>query len=346
MSGGNVKTTTSYSKIPTAGSSMEAIGPCTTDNNSSKKTRPAPSTNSTAQVATAITGTSDSSIPSVAPPLGHSQSFLDSIFLHLAEAREELEQLAEVKNNGLASSGSQAMATVAMGSVVGGGDALPGTPSPVGEAEEEAVRVRLRRCLGLLQGVIRSASGTMSPAHAHRGMGMPGEVLVKVGPRGTGAGISSSSSSSLVAGAGDGVLPHPLPSKYLLEVHPLETVGSVRARLATANGSGVDYTRMAANGKTLGIDWYTCQESGIGHKVILITIVTPSNQKFGGAQAQVTRANEDAKRRRAELTRHEGDVIAMQDEPFNELFRLLECAHGLQVKSYGSDGVVRVLFVS
>lgn len=173
---------------------------------------------------------------------------------------------------------------------------------------------------------------------------MPGEVLVKVGPRGAGPGMSSSSSSSsasLVAGGGgDGVLPHPLPSKYLLEVHPLETVGSVRARLATANGSGVDYTRMAANGKSLGVDWWTCQEAGIGHKVILITIVTPSTQKFGGAQAQATRANEDAKRRRADPARHEGDVIAMQDEPFDELFRLLECAHGLQVKSHGPDGLV------
>ncbi|CAM9556174.1 unnamed protein product, partial [Sphacelaria rigidula] len=252
--------------------------------------------------------------------------------------RAPLEQLADSKHKTLTSSSGEspgvkppaaAAVSWSSGSTGAGEGATVAGDAVVGDAEEEAIRVRLRRCLGLLQGVIRGASGVMSAAHAHRGMGLPGEVSVRVGPRGAGsAGLSSASSA--LSTAGEGVLPHPLPNKYLLEVHPLETVGSVRARLAAANGTCVDNTRMAANGKNIGTDGWTCEEAGIGHKAVLITIVTPNHHKFGGAEAQATRANEDAKRRRADPTRHEGDVIAMQDGLFDELFRLLECAHGLK----------------
>lgn len=351
-SGASMKSVASYGKIPTSGgtaATAAAADPVAmaSSSNSSKKTRPAPSADST-PAATAITGTGgaalamDSSPAFASPPpaVGHSQSFLESIFLHLAEAREELEQLADSKHKTLTSSSGEspgvkppaaAAVSWSSGSTGAGEGATVAGDAVVGDAEEEAIRVRLRRCLGLLQGVIRGASGVMSAAHAHRGMGLPGEVSVRVGPRGAGSAGLSSASSALSA-AGEGVLPHPLPNKYLLEVHPLETVGSVRARLAAANGTCVDNTRMAANGKNIGTDGWTCEEAGIGHKAVLITIVTPNHHKFGGAEAQATRANEDAKRRRADPTRHEGDVIAMQDGLFDELFRLLECAHGLKVR--------------
>lgn len=347
-----MKSVASYGKIPTGGSRVTAVADATTmgtsSNSSSKKTRPAPSADST-PAATAITGTASSTLAvdsspafaSPSPAVGHSQSFLESIFSHLAEAREELEQLADSKHKVLTPSSGEtlgveppaAAAAVSWGSgSTGAGEsATVAGDAAVGDAEEEAIRVRLRRCLGLLQGVIRGASGVMSAAHAHRGMGLPGEVSVRVGPRGAG-GAGLSSASSALSSAGEGVLPHPLPNKYLLEVHPLETIGSVRARLAAANGTCVDNTRMAANGKNIGTDAWTCEEAGIGHKAVLITIVTPNHHKFGGAEAQATRANEDAKRRRADPTMHEGDVIAMQDGLFDELFRLLECAHGLKVR--------------
>lgn len=309
---------------------------------SSKKNRPSLSTSPLGGVGNQ--GALDSSAP------GHGYVFLDSIFSHLAEAREELEALATRKTLAVAE-GSRESAELE-------------------EAEEEAVRVRIRRCLGLLQGVIRGAPGIMTAPHSQRGMGLPGEVAVtfKIPPKHT--GLSSSSSSAAAVGV-SAVSPAPLhapppltpgmggvggarssstltpaltanmgpPDKYLLEVHPMETVGSVRARVAVANGTGqaVDYTRLVAGGKALMMDVATCQEAGLVDGTTIFTLVSPSPMSNGVPGSAAIRAASDEERRNEDKSVHEGDLIAMRAEPFDELFRLLDCAHGLQVGGGGMD---------
>lgn len=321
---------------------------------SSKKTRPTLASSASGGLSSQSLG--DSTAP------GHGQVFLESIFSHLAEAREELE--------GVASRKAASMTTTVMANAGGGNDGRVKQE----EAEEEAVRVRIRRCLGLLQGVIRGAPGIMTAPHSQRGMGLPEEVAVtfKVSPKH--AGLSATSSSSVAGGAGSVVSPAPMhapppppvsamgslgsvggnsnltpalsanmgpPDKYLLEVHPMETVGSVRARVAIANGTGqaVDYTRLVAGGKSLTLDAVTCQEAGLVDGTTMITLVSPNPMMNGVPGSAAIRAASDEERRRADKTVHEGDIIATQTEPFEELFRLLECAHGLQVRKMVMLGI-------
>ena len=291
---------------------------------------------------------------------GGQQSFLSSIFLHLAEAREELESLAASKRSGKSSAG--------------------------GEREEQAVRVRLERCLALVRGVIRGAPGVMTPAHSNRGMGLPWEVTVLIkSPAGKHLGSSPANNNS-TAGAGgsstSAVLMHapppPLatgtgavgtatlaptaashswtsgpPERYVLEVHPLETVGSLRKRVAATNGLGLtaDYTRLLLNAKAITVDAATVTDAGVKDGCSLWTLqsstalldgmpVTSSVAQQHQQQAQRLRMEEIARRAgrgvgsasaSAGGAVHDGDVIAEKNGPFEELFRLLECAHGLEV---------------
>eukprot|EP00903_Cladosiphon_okamuranus_P009694 g9223.t1 len=297
---------------------------------------------------------------------GGQQSFLSSIFLHLAEAREELESLAASKRSGNSS-------------FAGGGGG--------GEREEQAVRVRLERCLALVRGVIRGAPGVMTPAHSNRGMGLPWEVTVLIkSPAGkhlggssannntnnnAGAGGSSATTSNVLMHA----TPPPLatgtaavagatlapaashswtsgpPERYVLEVHPLETVGSLRKRVAATNGLGLtaDYTRLLLNAKAITVDAATVTDAGVKDGSSLWTLqsstalldgmpVASSVAQQQQQQAQRLRMEEMARRAGRGIggragavgAVHDGDVIAEQNGPFEELFRLLECAHGLE----------------
>lgn len=280
------------------------------------------------------------------------QSFLSSIFSHLAEARKELEALAAAKH----ASGSSA----AGGG--GGGVGQAGVGDESDKRKEQAVRVRLERCLALVKGVIRGAPGVMTPAHSNRGMGLPWEVTVIIkspvvkhlaaaggGAGGLYGGASASISGTVVSthsslAGGAGATPgggttassswaRP-PEKYVLEVHPLETMGSLRVRVAATNGLGqaADYTRLLSGGKTLNMDGHTVSEAGIGDGANMLTITsnTPILSGLSGAQAERSRL--DAAARQEGGTMHDGDVIAKQSGPFDELFRLLECAHGLEVR--------------
>lgn len=305
---------------------------------------------------------------------GGQQSFLASIFLHLAEAREELESLAASKRSGGASSSAAG-----------------------GEREEQAVRVRLERCLALVRGVIRGAPGVMTPAHSNRGMGLPWEVTVLIkSPAGKhhlgGSSANNSNNSNAVAGVGgssaapSAVLMHapppPLatgvtagaatlapaashswtsgpPERYVLEVHPLETVGSLRKRVAATNGLGLtaDYTRLLLNAKAITVDAATVTDAGVKDGCSLWTLqsstalldgmpVTSSVAHQQQQQAHRLRMEEMARRAGRGIgggggrggrggAVHDGDVVAEQNGPFEELFRLLECAHGLEVGGSG-----------
>lgn len=251
-----------------------------------------------------------------------------------------------------------------------------------GEREEQAVRVRLERCLALVQGVIRGAPGAMTPAHSNRGMGLPWEVTVLIkspagkqhlgGSLAGNAGGSTSSAAAVTPTVLMHTPPPPLtagtagaatavtaashswtsgpPERYVLEVHPLETVGSLRRRVAATNGLGLaaDYTRLLLNAKAITVDAATVTEAGVKDGSSLWTLqsstalldgmpVTTSVAQQQQQQAQRLRMEEMARRagRGAGAGAgggvHDGDVIAEQNGPFEELFRLLECAHGLEV---------------
>ncbi len=301
------------------------------------------------------------------------QSFLSSIFLHLAEAREELESLAASKGSGRGGAGRH-----------GGGGS---------EREEQAVRVRLERCLGLVRGVIRGAPGVMTPAHSNRGVGLPWEVTVSIKPTGAakhhhlgGGGSSVGTAAGAAATAATSTVsmhapPPPLatgtaggaaatttavgvpptawtsgpPERYVLELHPLETVRSLRTRVAATNGMGLsaDYTRLLLNGKAVQVDSATVAEAGIRDGSGLWTLPS-STALLDGMPAQQAQAQHAPRPKMDEAARragrgggggsgsgggsaaaHDGDVIAEQDGPFEELFRLLECAHGLEVSESG-----------
>lgn len=254
---------------------------------------------------------------------GHG-SFLSSIFSHLAEARAELEDLASSVKNDEKYRGK------------------------VREREEQAVRVRLERCIALVKGVIRGAPGLMTPAHSNRGMGLLWEVSITVkqtGQRypgsssGIGGGMTGSISTgigstsvSAMASSGVGQLPPPPPpgETYALEVHPLETVGSLRERVAVTNGLGSrpECLRIGCQ-KPLSVDTQTVAEAGITDGTSIWTIAI-SGQVPGvvlGSQAERHRIDEVERRKGGQV--HDGDVIAGQSGPFDELFRLLECAHGM-----------------
>lgn len=284
---------------------------------------------------------------------GH-QSFLECIFSHLAEAREELESLAaKNRSNGIASkatSGSEALAGAT--SVLGGDAAGAGVASA--ERETQAVRVRLERCLTLVKGVIRGAPGVMTAAHSNRGMGLPGEITVIVKtsaakhPSGASTNVSSiaaavAASSAEGSSAPSHAAPPPLtgpsplsapPDRYILEVHPMETIGLLRVRVAATNGSGkpADHTRLLSGGKALTMDDKTCEEAGIADGSSVYTLVNSNALLLSGlGEPQAERARHDEAKRRAVGAMHDGDVVAMQTGPFDELFRLLECAHGMEV---------------
>lgn len=307
-------------------------------------------------------GDEDQAVP-FPPDSGHGQqSFLSSIFLHLAEARKELESLASFKKTG--------------GLRGAGGNAT----GVVGDQEEHAVRVRLQRCLALVKGVIRGAPGIMTPAHSNRGMGLPWEVtlMVKAAPTKhvSGGGISGGSNSSSSSGAATASMvssvrlhaaPPPLagaaatpassssstawnsgpPDKYVIEVHPLETVGLLRARVAATNGlgNGADYTRLLCGGKALNVDGVTVADAGVTDGASIWTVGSSNavpgvlNTSGGGAVKHAgsgrvlgTSGEVNLLRRKGSIVIHDGDVIAKQTGPFNELFRLLNCAHGLEVR--------------
>ncbi|CAM9713485.1 unnamed protein product, partial [Ascophyllum nodosum] len=117
----------------------------------------------------------------------------------------------------------------------------------------------------------------------------------------------------------------PLPENYALEVHPLETVGSLRNRMAAVNGFGSlsEFTRLTC-GKTLSGDTQTMLEVGVTDGTGIWTILS-------AASAQgVVRASQMERHPMGETERHYGDVIAEQSVLFDELFRLLECARGLK----------------
>lgn len=285
------------------------------------------------------------------------QPFLASIFSHLAEAREELESLAAAK--------AKAKAVKAAGGGLSGGELGGGVSEGGGE---QAVRVRLERCLALVRGVIRGAPGIMTPAHCNRGMGLPWEVnvLVKqaklsggIGVSGGGGLASNTSSSvsllssapshavpSLVAGVGVGVAGMgavgaasasssasvPPQDRYVLEVHPLEAVGSLRERVTAASGLSVsaDHMRIAST-KTHNQDTQTVVEAGVVDGCLIWAIASTNHVAGALPRAQVERSRQDEMLRQKGGATHDGDVIAKQSGPFDELFRLLECAHGLEV---------------
>lgn len=304
------------------------------------------------------------------------QSFLTSIFSHLAEAREELESLAARKKTGGGG--------ISGGGGGGGGGGMGGlgTGTSGSGREEQAIRVRLERCLALVKGVIRGAPGVMSPAHSNRGMGLPWEVTVfvrtnpsrYVGGGGVSGNVGSTAASAMSSTVPSHAPPPPLtgpaaaPSstssssasswnsgsaeKFMLEVHPLETVGSLRARVAAMNGVGhaPELTKLFCNGKLLQTDAATVSEAGVGDGANMWMIVNPNaaagtlgggggiaGGAGGGHAAEKARLEEAAKRRRqgggvgGGGPIHDGDVIARQTGPFDELFRLLQCAHGLEV---------------
>lgn len=285
---------------------------------------------------------------------GH-QSFLECIFSHLAVAREELESLAAIKrSNGFVSEVTTGSEAVAGATSVLGGDSS-GTGLANSEREEQAVRVRLERCLTLVKGVIRGAPGVMTAAHSNRGMGLPGEITVMVKtsttkhPSGMSTNVSSiaaavAASSAEGSSAPSHAAPPPLtgplplsappPDRYILEVHPMETIGSLRVRVAATNGSGkpADYTRLLSGGKALTMDDKTCEEAGIADGSSVYTLVNSNALLLTGmGEAQAERARQDEAKRRAVGAMHDGDVVAKQNGPFDELFRLLECAHGMEV---------------
>ena len=265
------------------------------------------------------------------------ESFLSSIFSHLAEARAELEALAASKKS-------------AKSDVTGGG----------GEREEQAVRVCLERCIGLVKGVVRGAPGLMTPAHSNRDMGLPLEVMISVKQTGarhasTGGGVSVSAVSSVPStgsavpssslASSTGVVastslpppPPPLapPENYALEVHPLETLGSLRERVAATNGFGSlsEFTRLSCH-KSLSGDTQTMLEVGVTDGTGIWTILSAASVQGVVRASQAERHRmDDAERRDVEEKGlvHDGDVIAGQSGHFDELFRLLECAHGLKV---------------
>lgn len=319
--------------------------------------------------------------PSVPPSGGGhgQQSFLTSIFSHLAEAREELESLAARKNTSDAGVGVSV-------SVGGGGSDGQGIGAEVSVAsgsgrEEQAVKVRLERCLALVRGVIRGAPGVMSPAHSNRGMGLPWEVnlFVRTNPSrylGGGGGVSASIGSTAASAVSSTVPSHAPPppltgpaaapsssssssasswnsgpaEKFMLEVHPLETVGGLRSRVAATNGFGhaPEQTKLFCNGRLLQTDTSTVLEAGVGDGANMWMIVNPNAATGslgggggvgggGGLALEKATLEEAAKRRRQGGGSggggpvHDGDVIARQTGPFDELFRLLQCAHGLEV---------------
>ncbi|CAN0554604.1 unnamed protein product, partial [Ectocarpus sp. 12 AP-2014] len=63
------------------------------------------------------------------------------------------------------------------------------------------------------------------------------------------------------------------PERFLLEVHPLETVGSLRARVAS---SAADFTRLLSGGKTIQVDAATVADAGIKDGSILWTLPSPT----------------------------------------------------------------------
>lgn len=324
--------------------------------------------------------------PSVPPSGGGhgQQSFLTSIFSHLAEAREELESLAARKKT----SGAGVGVSVSVGEGGGGGGDAEGIGAGVCVAsgsgrEEQAVKVRLERCLALVRGVIRGAPGVMSPAHSNRGMGLPWEVslYVRTNPSrylGSGGGVSASVGSTSASAVSSTVPSHAPPpplagpaaapsssssssasswnvgpnERFMLEVHPLETVGALRVRVADANGLGLtpEQTKLFCNGKLLQSETSTVLEAGVGDGANMWTIVNPNAASGslsggggvggggGGAHAAEKAWLEEAAKRRRQGggpggggPMHDGDVIARQTGPFDELFRLLQCAHGLEV---------------
>ncbi|CAN0290208.1 unnamed protein product, partial [Laminaria digitata] len=151
----------------------------------------------------------------------------------------------------------------------------------------------------------------MSPAHSNRGMGLPWEVtlFVRTNPSryfggGGGGGVSSSVGSTAASGVSSTVPSHAPPppltgpaaapsssssssasswnsgpaEKFVLEVHPLETVGSLRARVAAMNGVGhaPELTKLFCNGKLLQADTSTVLEAGVGDGANMWMIVNPN----------------------------------------------------------------------
>ena len=199
------------------------------------------------------------------------------------------------------------------------------------EREHKAVRVRLEREIAFLKEGVGGPSGKTA-AHRNRGLGLPLEVVISAkqpGARHAGTGGSFAVSAvSATSPAGSAVTSKstPLPENYALEVHPLETVGSLRNRMAAVNGFGSlsEFTRLTC-GKTLSGDTQTMLEVGVTDGTGIWTILS-------AASAQgVVRASQMERHPMGETERHYGDVIAEQSVLFDELFRLLECARGLKV---------------
>ena len=195
------------------------------------------------------------------------------------------------------------------------------------ERQHEAVRVRQERQIAFLKEGVGGPSGMMT-AHRNRGLGLPLEVIIsakQTGARHAGTGGSFAVLAvSATSPAGSAVTN--LPENYALEVHPLETVGSLRKRMAAVNGFGSlsEFTRLTC-GKTLSGDTQTMLEVGVTDGTGIWTILS-------AASAQgVVRASQMERHPMGETERHYGDVIAGQSVLFDELFRLLECARGLKV---------------
>ncbi|CAN0408281.1 unnamed protein product, partial [Hapterophycus canaliculatus] len=60
--------------------------------------------------------------------------------------------------------------------------------------------------------------------------------------------------------------------RFVLEVHPLETVGSLRARVASIARQAPDYTRLLSSGKAIQMDSSTVAGAGVKDGTILWTL--------------------------------------------------------------------------
>jgi ubiquitin C-terminal hydrolase len=183
---------------------------------------------------------------------------------------------------------------------------------------EQALVVQVTRLLGLLQGAIgRGAARASSPPHCYRGEGVRRTVTVCARRLG-GANQSASSSNS-----GRGGTAHRL-DPFLLSVHPLETIGRIKARIADRCKHANGVVKLVPN-PLEGVSKYsaapddaTVLSVGIGDGEELQVLLLPPNMQ--PAVSQNLKENDAWS---APLPDHIGEVVAANERYFDTLFGLL-----------------------
>ncbi|CAM9150961.1 unnamed protein product, partial [Phaeothamnion confervicola] len=262
--------------------------------------------------------------------------FVERIFRHLAEAREELQALRNRREE------------------EGGGGGCGGMAS---EGEEEARRAketdacaRVQRCLGLLQGSLRTSKGHMYLSHRVRGMGARLHVVVHARrlPSAPAGGRSGGARMNRVEKL----------EPFTLDIHLLQTFSALRLMVADHQNHSIQYTKLTYQPKSNFPEETTMLQLGICDGDEMSAFYQPIPSGFGVSaahsgtntfathkqavslirQQQVAAAEEAAGRAifSGSADRdmdgggggndavHMGDAIAADEDHFDVLFQLLE----------------------